>query len=95
MLERAIAIFTTALGTDHSNLGYSLAGLAGLDHQAGDLDSAERGFRRALEVMEKGLGPDHPDVAEVRRSYAALLRDLGREAEAAEQEQRAAGKPQS
>ena len=32
---------------------------------------------------------------EVRRSYAALLRDLGREAEAAEQEQRAAAKPQS
>jgi hypothetical protein len=36
--------------------------------------------------MDKGLGPGHPDVKDVRRSYAAFLRERGREAEAAEAE---------
>ena len=44
---------------------------------------------RALTIREKALGPDHPDVAESLENYAALLREVGREAEAAEMTARA------
>ena len=90
--ERALAIFRAGLGPDHYNLGFPIAGIAELDRRNGDLGGAERGFRRALALLEKGLGPGHSEVKEVRRSYAMLLRELGRGAEAREME-RNAGAP--
>jgi serine/threonine-protein kinase len=92
-LQRAASIFEAALGTDHYNLGYPISGLAMLDHRAGDRAAAERGYRQAIALMGKVLGADHPDVMEVRHSYATLLRDLGREAEAVEAERPAAITP--
>ena len=50
--------------------------------------SLER-FRRALETRENILGPENPDAGETLRAYAGLLRELGREAEAAETASRA------
>ena len=42
-----------------------------------------------MAFQETALGPDHPDVAETRENYAALLRETGRDAEAARMEARA------
>ncbi len=39
--------------------------------------------------MEKALGPQHPSVAKVLDSYAALLRETGRADEATKMEARA------
>ncbi len=89
-LERALGIFMEKLGAEHVHLAYPLSGLAELDHRSGELAAAEIGFRRAIALMDKGLGAGHPDLGKVRRSYAALLRDLHRPAEAAEQERLAA-----
>jgi len=50
---------------------------------------AEPLLRRALAIMEKQIGPEHPTVARGLVDYAALLRELGREAEAAEMDARA------
>lgn len=45
---------------------------------------ATRLFRRALELQERALGPEHPDVAQKAAALARHLEDAGREAEAAE-----------
>ncbi len=42
-----------------------------------------------MAFQETALGPDHPDVAETRENYAALLRETGRSAEATKMEVRA------
>lgn len=40
------------------------------------------GYRRALEIRRAKLEPDHPDLRDAHRQYAALLRAAGRGAEA-------------
>ena len=43
---------------------------------------AEPLYRRSLEIREKQLGPDHPDVATSLNNLADLYRAMGRYAEA-------------
>ena len=50
---------------------------------------AERLYDRALAIYEKAFGPEHPNVAASLANYAALLPEVGREAEAAGMEARA------
>ena len=50
---------------------------------------AEPLYKRALAILEKALGPDHPDVATTLENYAALLRKTGRTTEATKMEARA------
>ncbi len=50
---------------------------------------AEPLYRRSLEIREKALGPEHPNVATSLNIYAALLRATGRNAEADKMESRA------
>ncbi len=45
---------------------------------------------RAVAIVEKALGADHPDVATGLANLALLYRATGREQEAGELEQRAA-----
>ncbi len=45
-------------------------------------------FQRALEIDEKALGPDHPDVAPVLEHFAVPLRCTGRVAQAEVVEER-------
>ena len=45
----------------------------------GSYAEAEPLLRRALTIMEKAIGPEHPTVARGLVDYAALLRELGRE----------------
>ncbi len=49
---------------------------------------AEALFRRALAIIEKVVGPDHPKVAATLESYADLLRKTNREYEALKMEAR-------
>ena len=50
---------------------------------------AEPLYRRALAILEKALGPEHPNVAQVLENYAELLRKTNRKTEAAKMEARA------
>ena len=43
---------------------------------------AEPLYRRSLEIREKQLGPDHPDVATSLNNLAVLYQAMGRYAEA-------------
>ncbi len=89
LLERSMAIFGRGPGGSNFEICFPLAGIAELDHRAGRLGTAEEEFRRALALGERGLGADNPELAPLLRPYAALLRDLGRGAEAAALERRA------
>ena len=66
----------------------SLNNLALLSYTQGRYGEAEPRYQRALAIREKVLGPEHPDVAAVRKNYAALLRATNRDAEAAQLEAR-------
>ncbi len=55
----------------------------------GQFAQAEPLFKRALAILEKTLGPEHPHLATTLKNYAALLRKLDRTAEAVTMEVRA------
>ena len=70
--------------------------LAGWYNKFGYYDAgAEPLYKRALTIMERALGPEHPYVAQALENYAVLLRETGRssgglrDAEAAKMEARA------
>ncbi len=60
----------------------SLNNLANLYREMGRYAEAEPLFRRSLEINEKQLGADHPNVAQSLNNLAALYREMGRYAEA-------------
>ena len=63
------------IATLHHNLG-------GLAHSRGDLVTAERDTRRALDLHTETSGAAHPDTAGDRGQLAAILSELGRHDEA-------------
>ena len=85
VLDRAVEIFTLELGADHPNVAFPLSALATLDHRTGDDERAVSRFARAIALMTSGLGPDHPDLRRLHAEYSAVLGDLGRTDEAAEE----------
>jgi hypothetical protein len=62
--------------------------LADIQTGQGNYTDAEPLYQRALEVRERVLGADHPDVATTLTSYARLLRKMGRAEEAGKLEAR-------
>ena len=46
-------------------------------------------YERALEILEKALPPDHPDLATVMENMAIFYREIGKDKEAEKLEQRA------
>ena len=59
-----------------------LDNVAGMFTAIGLHEEADPLYRRALAIMEKRLGPQHPDVAKTLEFHAGALQMLGREAEA-------------
>ena len=45
---------------------------------------AEPLYQRSLAILEKAMGPEHPEVAPTLENYATKLREAGRKAEADE-----------
>ena len=88
--KRALAISEKTLGPDDSGTAEVLNNLAELYRAQGRYAEAEPLYKRALMIREKALGPDQPEVvAQSLETYAALLRQTGRKAEAARMEARA------
>ena len=56
--------------------------LAGLYRAQGKYAEAEPLYKRSLTILEKALGPDHPQVATSLNNLAALYRAQGKYAEA-------------
>ncbi len=70
-------------------MAQSLNNLAALYKAQSHYAEAEPLHKRALAIMEKALGPEHPDVASSLENYAALLRETARVDEAEGMEARA------
>lgn len=83
LLKRALAIKEQALGAGHPDVALSLNNLAMVYDTQGRYDQAEPLYRRALAIRTQALGPAHADTAKSRRDYAALLRKMKRDREAA------------
>jgi tetratricopeptide (TPR) repeat protein len=74
---------------DQPRVAGSLSTLAQVYVAQKKYSDAEPLYRRAIVILEKSLGPDSPELAPTLETYALLLRDLGRPAEAKEMEARA------
>jgi Tfp pilus assembly protein PilF len=79
--EKAYSYFRKAVELESDNPHYlHVAGI--MAYTLGRYAEAEPLFKRSLEISEKSLGPDHPDVAGNLNNLGELFRHQGRDAEA-------------
>ena len=78
MYERALAIEQDKLGAAHPSLATTLSNLAELYRAIGRREEAIQFHRRALDLREKALGPNHPETAQsLEQSRRELFRECG------------------
>jgi tetratricopeptide (TPR) repeat protein len=77
------------LGPYHPATAIATVNLALVYQDQGKYAEAEQIFKHAVEVTERGLGPDDPEVAICLERYAGLLTKMERKAEAEERLTRA------
>ncbi len=77
------------LGPHHPATAIATANLALVYQDQGKYAEAERIFKQAAEITERGFGPDDPEVATCLERYAELLTKMERKAEAEEKRTRA------
>ncbi len=70
-----MAIREARLGTDHPLTADSLAGLALVLRDQGDLDHARTLYERALGIFKSRLGPQHPDTIRSWEWLATVMAD--------------------
>ena len=70
-------------------MGQALNNVAGFYHSQGKYAEAGFLYERALKITEKGLGPNHHNVAAVLGNMANCYREMGRKEEAEKLEARA------
>ena len=64
------------LDPDHPDTASSLNNLALLYNNQGDYERAKPLFERALAILEKTFGSNHPNKKIVRKNLATLLEDM-------------------
>jgi tetratricopeptide (TPR) repeat protein len=64
LFVRSLAIREEFHGIEHPDVAISLKNLAELYRDAGN-----RLYKRALQILEKTLGANHPEVVEARKGY--------------------------
>ena len=75
--QKAIAAGTQIDDVPYSDIGTMLNNIALILRKSGRQKAAEPCYVRALEIYEKQLGPDHPDVASVLNNLAVFYK-IGR-----------------
>jgi tetratricopeptide (TPR) repeat protein len=83
LLERSLAIRETLLGPEHPQGAMSLNHLALLCEAQGDYAGAKPLYQQVLTIRRKMMGRDNPKVLLTEAGYAALLRKMGLDEEAA------------
>lgn len=71
--------FSWTLLSNHPNVAIRLASLASLYNDTNRLVEAEPMMRRAVEICEKSLVPNHPWTQAFKQNYAVLQTNLGRQ----------------
>ncbi len=73
------------LGKEHPDVAQSLYGLAEIYFwKWKEIDQAESYLQQAIAIYEKAQLLEHPELAQILKTYANLLRYLNRKSEAAE-----------
>ncbi len=72
-LEQAHDLLVVELGESHPRVAYVLSNMADVFVQQGRLAQAEQTARRAIEIIETAVEPDHPDVLKFRRGLDLIL----------------------
>jgi tetratricopeptide (TPR) repeat protein len=88
-MERALAIFEAAYGSDRPEVAQALDNLGVVLRELGELPQARAHHKRALAIFEATYGPDHPDIATTLDNLGAVLRALGEPSKAQTYQQRA------
>jgi hypothetical protein len=79
LYQRALAIRREQLAPDQPATAYTLAGLAAVCWQQGDLLEALRLFEQALLIQDQRLGVQHPHTVHTRIQYTHLVARLEQE----------------
>ena len=82
LYTRSLALVEESLGRDHPKVARRLVNLADLYFATGKHSEADAYYRRAISIEEKALGPKHSTTVSRRRSYAVMLRNMNKIAEA-------------
>ncbi|HEY4056754.1 MAG TPA: serine/threonine-protein kinase [Kofleriaceae bacterium] len=64
-------------GGQHAMIGTDLNNIAELDRMQGKYADAEAGYRAALAIQEKTIGPDHTETIRTVGNLGLLMRDKG------------------
>lgn len=77
--KRAIEIVYDTFGRDqeHYKLGIYYNNLADLDRKRNRFDNALKLYQRALTAIEKTLGPQHSEAAEILHNIGQVQHQLG------------------
>lgn len=89
LYTRSLAILQKVHGVQHPVLLVGVHNLAHFYYIQGKYSQAEPFFERLYKLHEKILGADHPAIVPMLETYAVILRETGRGAEAAEKEAKA------
>ena len=82
LIEQSFALLRRNLGPKKRGVLQTLDMLAIRAHHLAHYEEADWYYKRLLTGREEFLEPNHPRVAATLEKYAALLREMGREAEA-------------
>ena len=63
-------------GADHPDKAESLNNLAGLYRVQGQVAEAAPLLKEAVEIVERGLGAEHPNTKIMRENYEVLLAEM-------------------
>jgi tetratricopeptide (TPR) repeat protein len=83
LFSRARDITEEILGRDHAIVAGILSKLGGVHRKAGNLARAEKLYLRAIAIRERSVGPKSSHMISILQGYAALLRAMRRDEEAA------------
>jgi len=89
LMRRALAIVQASFGPHHPNVAIRLSNLALLLQDTNRLAEAEPLMRRAVSILVsfgRGTGHEHPHLRGMIGSYRALLLQMGRTTEQADEE---------
>jgi len=67
------------LGNQHPSYGLFLENFADLLWREGQSQAAVKTYEKAIAVLAARLGPDHPDLAELRNRLASVRKMRGRD----------------
>ncbi len=76
-LNQYRAALTALQGSGSVAEAFVLNNLASLHHSKGRLTDARRFYERALRILAKALGREHPDTARIQSNLGSLLDEMG------------------